>query len=267
MYYFKRDIGDYHKKAGKLSMLEHGAYTLLMDACYDREEFPTLEQAYEWAWARNDNERAAVQFVLTRFFALVDGKYVQNRIAEELAKYHENANINKRIAKEREAKRKAQREQSVNEACTKRHQIINKELEITNQENTKAIARVPRFDAQAHLLSLGVDVSVANDFVALRKQKRAALTLTALAGIAKEAGKAGMTLQQALEISCARGWQSFKADWIQNDMGKRGDNKPDWAVEKENRIRAFAGDSAAKPQTQIIGNIIDITPQPKLIGG
>jgi len=29
MHYFKRNIGDYHKKAGRLSMLEHGAYTLL----------------------------------------------------------------------------------------------------------------------------------------------------------------------------------------------------------------------------------------------
>ena len=37
MHYYKRNIGDYHKKAGRLSMIEHGAYTLLIDACYDRE--------------------------------------------------------------------------------------------------------------------------------------------------------------------------------------------------------------------------------------
>jgi len=51
MHYFKRNIGDYHKKAGRLSMLEHGAYTLLMDACYDRERFPTMDEAIDWCWA------------------------------------------------------------------------------------------------------------------------------------------------------------------------------------------------------------------------
>ena len=39
MHYFKFNIGDYHKKAGRLSMLQHGAYTLLIHACYDREKF------------------------------------------------------------------------------------------------------------------------------------------------------------------------------------------------------------------------------------
>ena len=42
MHYYKRNLGDYAKKAGRLSMLEHGSYTLLIDACYDRERFPTI---------------------------------------------------------------------------------------------------------------------------------------------------------------------------------------------------------------------------------
>ncbi len=56
MHYYKKNIGDYHKKAGRLTMLQHGAYTLLMDSCYDREEFPTLEQAIEWVWASTTEE-------------------------------------------------------------------------------------------------------------------------------------------------------------------------------------------------------------------
>ena len=136
----------------------------------------------------------------------------------------------------------------------------------TETENTKT-RRDSRFNAHAHLLSLGVDESVAQDFIALRKQKRATVTLTALNGIEREAAKANVSLNAALEIVCARGWQSFKADWVRPEMLKHGDSKPDWAVEKENRMRAFAGDSAAKPQIQSTGNIIDITPQTKLIGG
>ena len=68
MHYYKRNLGDYAKKAGRLSMLEHGAYTLLMDAIYDREIFPTLDEALDWAWARDEAEVAAVKFVLTKFF-------------------------------------------------------------------------------------------------------------------------------------------------------------------------------------------------------
>ena len=119
MHYFKRNIGDYHKKAGRLSMLQHGAYTLIMDACYDREEFPTLEQAIDWSWASNQDEIDAVTFVLGKFFTLVDGVYVQNRIQDDLDRYHKNSKTNKRIAIDREAKRKeksTKRAQDVNEA-------------------------------------------------------------------------------------------------------------------------------------------------------
>ena len=109
MHYFKKNIGDYAKKTGRLSMLQHGAYTLLIDSCYDRERFPTLEDAIEWTWASSKEEIEAVEFVLRRFFDLEDGVYVQSRIREEIAEYHAKATTNKRIADEREAKRKANR--------------------------------------------------------------------------------------------------------------------------------------------------------------
>ncbi|MCG2572361.1 YdaU family protein [Acinetobacter sp. ME22] len=123
MHYYKRNIGDYHKKAGRLSMLEHGAYTLLLDSCYDRERFPTLDEALEWAWARTEEEEAAVKFVLRRFFTEIDGLYVQSHIQEELEAYKAKAETNARIAKEREEKRKVKKQSvhdeapSVNETC------------------------------------------------------------------------------------------------------------------------------------------------------
>lgn len=106
MHYYKRNIGDYHKKAGRLSILEHGTYTLLMDACYDRERFPTLDEAIDWLWARSEEEIAAIKFVLDKFFELQeDGTYIQQRIKDELEAYHAMAETNKRIAKEREEKK------------------------------------------------------------------------------------------------------------------------------------------------------------------
>lgn len=143
MHYYKRNIGDYAKKAGRLSMLEHGAYTLLIDACYDREQFPTLEEALDWAWARTEAEESAVKFVLSKFFTLIDGVYVQNRIREELAEYKAKAETNARIAQEREEKRKNGKQslpqendspRTVNEPCEKSHESPPNHKPLTNNQ-------------------------------------------------------------------------------------------------------------------------------------
>ena len=60
----------------------------------------------------------------------------------------------------------------------------------------------------------GVGDQVWDDFIALRKAKRAPLSATALASIAKEAEKAAMHIEEALTECVTRGWQSFKAEWI-----------------------------------------------------
>ena len=135
MHYFKRNIGDYHKKAGRLSILEHGAYTLLLDACYDRERFPTMEEAIDWCWARSTEEIDAVTFVLSKFFDLVDGHYVQARIQDEINAYHSMALKNKEIAEKREADKRTKRANG----STKRAQVVNEpapnqEPLTTNQE-------------------------------------------------------------------------------------------------------------------------------------
>jgi uncharacterized protein YdaU (DUF1376 family) len=195
MHYYKRNIGDYAKKAGRLTMLQHGAYTLLIDACYDREDFPTFDQAIEWTWASTEAEIEAVKFVLLRFFSLSEEKkYVQLRILEEVLIYHKNADTNKRIALEREAKRKknsTDREQSVDDLETKRH-LTNNHEPITNNHKQKKLP-TPN----------GVLQSVWEDFVEQRKNKKALITETALKGIDREARKAGISLNDALQEICA----------------------------------------------------------------
>ena len=130
MHYYKRNIGDYHKKAGRLSILQHGAYTLLIDACYDREVFPTLDDAIDWVWASSDAEVDAVKFVLKKFFTEEDGFYIQNRIQEDLDKYHANSLINKRIAIEREKKKKQTKGKG---KSTNREPTVNDRVDLSNE--------------------------------------------------------------------------------------------------------------------------------------
>jgi hypothetical protein len=66
----------------------------------------------------------------------------------------------------------------------------------------------------------GVTDLVWQDWLSLRKTKKAAVTQTAIDGIAREASKAGVSLQTALETCCARGWTGFKADWLK-DKGEQ----------------------------------------------
>jgi hypothetical protein len=58
-----------------------------------------------------------------------------------------------------------------------------------------------------------VPAGVFADFLTIRKARRAPLTNTALEGIGREAGKAGISLADALAVCCERGWVGFRADW------------------------------------------------------
>lgn len=132
MHYFKREIGDYYKKAGRLGMLEHGACTLLTDACYDREQFPTLQEALDWTWASSEKEIEAVTFVLSRLFRLEDGVYINDEIQTSIAKYHKNATTNQRIAIDREAKKRENKTNGVTNS-TKREPSVNESIEKTHE--------------------------------------------------------------------------------------------------------------------------------------
>lgn len=59
-----------------------------------------------------------------------------------------------------------------------------------------------------------VDQAVWQDFVTLRKAKKATITKTALDGIRTQAAAAGLTLEAALRMCCERGWAGFKAEWL-----------------------------------------------------
>jgi len=72
------------------------------------------------------------------------------------------------------------------------------------------------------LVGAGIDETIARDFMINRKAHKAKLTETAWNGIVREADKANITIQQALQICVERNWRSFKAEWVRNgDNGSR----------------------------------------------
>lgn len=86
MNYYERHLGDYAKDTGHLSILEHGAYTLLLDRYYSTEAGIPETQAFRLARARTPEEREAVEVVLAEFFELIDGVWINRRADEEIQK-------------------------------------------------------------------------------------------------------------------------------------------------------------------------------------
>lgn len=103
MNYYERHLGDYAKDTAHLSMLEHGAYTLLLDRYYSTEQAIPPEQVYRVARARSKDERAAVDAVLAEFFVLRQDGWHNQRCDSEIERYRESQ-------PERDAKRENERE-------------------------------------------------------------------------------------------------------------------------------------------------------------
>lgn len=87
MNYYRRYLGDYVKKTTRLSMVEHGAYSMLLDAYYIEERpIPLdLETVYEICKATKPAFRAAVDKVLDRYFEKRADGFHNKRADEEIA--------------------------------------------------------------------------------------------------------------------------------------------------------------------------------------
>lgn len=101
MNYYKRHIGDYAAATRHLSMLEHGAYTMLLDTYYTSEiPLPVdVKQAARKAGARAKDEIAAVETILNEFFTLEEDGWHQRRCDVEIAAMQVKQEQNKAIGK------------------------------------------------------------------------------------------------------------------------------------------------------------------------
>lgn len=80
-------------------------------------------------------------------------------------------------------------------------------------EKEKATATLKAKD----LMADGVVERNAVDWLAIRRAKKAPLTVTAWDAVKREATLAGMTPAQAVKHAAENNWQGFKASWVQRD--------------------------------------------------
>lgn len=109
MNFYKHFLGDYARDTADLSLLEHGAYRVMLDHYYaQRGDMPAdLTKLERVCKARTTVERHAVQEVANRFFPINgDGRRHNKRADEEIQKHAGQAESNRIVAEERERKRR-----------------------------------------------------------------------------------------------------------------------------------------------------------------
>lgn len=87
MHYYPRRLGDYSTATTHLSMLEHGAFTKLLDYYYSTEKPLPVDRCERIAGAYEPHEREAVQSVLQQFFRLSDQGWVNAKADEVIAQF------------------------------------------------------------------------------------------------------------------------------------------------------------------------------------
>ena len=271
MNYYPHHINDFNSATRHLNRLERSIYRDLIELYYETEQQLTndLTALCRKIIARSNQEATAVEQVLNEFFTETPTGWFHSRCEEEIDRYRSNNSQKAEAGRASAAKRQAQRQRAANGESTHVEQTLNERstndqrnsnVTPTNQEpitnNHKPIIK----NKAKSQPEKPADVSdkVWSDFLQIRKAKRSPMTDTALQQIRAEADKAGIALQTALEHSCARGWQGFKADWIneltaQNSPATKGET----AYQRKMRER---WEEATGQEATAESNIIDITP-------
>jgi len=200
MHYYQHHIGDYRAATAHLTNDEDLAYRRLLDMYYDTEQ--KIPTDTDWVARRIRMDVTVVESVLVDMFQEDEDGWFHSRCEREIEAFKGKLETASKAGKASAAKRAAEK---VNARSTTVQPTINHKP-LTN--NHKPMNTAPD----------GVSEKVWQDFVQLRKVKKAVITDTGIKGILREATKAGYSLQEALETCCTRGWVGFKAEWVKTAL-------------------------------------------------
>jgi uncharacterized protein YdaU (DUF1376 family) len=206
--------GDYLRDTRHLTPMRHGIYLLALMHCWDqRGPMPLDEQECAGVCnCRSADEIDALRYVIGRFFIRMEDGHYNSRLQREIERSNAISGARSEAGKAGALARAKQ--------LPSKRQALAKQVPLspppppqpTQEEKTTRASRTSPFPPGLE----SVSAEVRQDWIAMRKAKRAAVTPTAIRGIQREADKAGMTLEAALAMCCARGWTGFKAEWTES---------------------------------------------------
>ena len=204
MHYYTFNIGDYRKDTVHLTRLEHSIYRDLIDWYYlDEKPIPAETQSVSRRLRLESEEEAvALKNVLQDFFVLEEDGWHQARVDIEIQKYHLQCEKNRLNGA---AGGRPRKDKNPNGFQSQPSRNPNQEPITNNHKPIKTI-QAPE----------GVSSEVWESFLAQRRKARAVVTDLVIKSLQSEAQKAGWSLEQVLTEITARGWRSFKAEWVQD---------------------------------------------------
>ena len=196
-----------------LSNEEDLAYRRLLEMYYDTEQ--PIPDDLQLVSRRIRVTPEALLFVLQEFFVLVNKGWKNKRCDLVINDYHEMAEKNRRNGKKggRPKKPKDEQENPVGSEWDANGMPVVTQVK-ANQEPITINHKPKRESATSVACPLDVSEQVWQDWLALRKSKKAAVTATVLEGARKEAFKLDWPLEKFLIEWCTRGSQGLKAEWI-----------------------------------------------------
>jgi uncharacterized protein YdaU (DUF1376 family) len=203
MHYYQFHIGDYKSHTHHLSLLEDLAYRRLLDF-YFLHEKPIKHRDVARQIGMREHEED-VMTVLNEFFISTEDGFVSPRADKEIKQYKEFAEAGKRGAAKRWGTPPNGEANSPPNATP---------IATINQEPLTTNHKPKRESATSVACPPDVSQQIWNDWVALRKSKKAPITQTVLNGAIAEAKILGWHLEKFLAEWCSRGSQGLKAEWI-----------------------------------------------------
>ena len=209
-------IGDYLADTIGLDYAEHGAYILAMfaywrkgEALTDQEMKKTVREHYE---------------IVTSFFDKKDDFWHHKRIDQEIDRTKQISKSLSTRGKAGASKRWQNDGQIMQQPCNGHdlscngHELANAQAMLGDaQSQSQSQSQLHTQQHSKNIMAVrpkNLSEKVWNDFLALRRSKKAPLTQTAFERIESEVAKAGWSLENALRECCSRGWQAFKAEWV-----------------------------------------------------
>lgn len=208
-------IGDYLADTARLTTEQHGAYLLLLMDYWRSGKLPDNDVILAQICKLSPDAWSNAKAMLIPFFCIEDGFWVHKRVENELKLSAQNK------AKKHDRAVKAAQSRwnhATSNATSNAQAMLN---ECPSPSPSPSHIKPIKTYASKVATPDGVSESVWQDFLTLRAGKKAKVTETAIKGIAREANKAGVSLEQALQVCCERGWTGFKADWVANASSKQ----------------------------------------------
>ena len=211
------------------------------------------------------NASAFDSLISENIFIVEEGMICIDYLNEQLEEFENTRKVNSKNAKEGWEKRRKQRASSERNATASNSQCENdaireekrrEEKKKEDNKNASAVPALSKFDFKKALLSFGFNSDLVNEWMQVRKVKRAVNSETSFNMFINEILKApSIDKNEILKICVGNSWKGFKAEWLQNiNQNNYGNNTNKQQPTREERNAEYLAKTISALRGEANGN-------------